>query len=441
MPTTFRDYQPDQSLLLPPSLRDWLPEGHLAYFISDAVDQMDLKPFYARYEGDGRRNQPFEPRMMVKILVYAYCTGVFSSRKIARKLEEDVAFRVLAAGNGPVHRTIAEFRQFHLTEFSKLFLEVGRLAREAGLIKLGTVVVDGCKVNANASKHKAMSYKRMKEEEARLAAEIAELMKRAAAQDAREDEQYGPDRRGDELPEELQRRSSRVQKIREAMGRLGERQAKADLEKGRHPGDQRKNAKGGRKPYQRDFGEPEDKSQDNFTDPDSRIMKRGQSFEQCYNAQAAVDEDSQLIVATGLTQCAADNGQLLEMVDRVESQTGVMPKQVLADAGYRDEEIFQKLEKKIDAYVALGKEGQVAQGEANPELPATLRMQEKLKTPEGKARYARRKAIVEPVFGWIKEVLGFRRFSLRGLAKVSAEWDLVCLAINLKRMHVLMATT
>jgi transposase len=440
MPTRFRDYQPDQILLLPPSLRDWLPEGHLAYFIADTIDQMDLSCFYGRYEGDGRRNQPFEPRMMVKILLYGYCSGVFSSRKMARKLVEDVAFRVLAAGNQPAHRTIAEFRQFHLAEFSQLFLEVLRLAGEAGMCKLGKIAVDGTKVNANASKHKAMSYKRMKEEEARLTAEIGALMQRAAAQDAQEDEAYGPDRRGDELPEELQRRSSRLGKIREAMARLKERQAKADRAKGRQEGDERKSAKGGRKRYRREFGEPEDKSQDNFTDPDSRIMARGQSFEQCYNAQAAVDEETRLIVATGLTQCAADHGQLLEMVEKVEWQAGVSPKEVLADAGYRDEVVLQTLEEKeIQAYVAIGREPRLSDTPVSPQLPATLRMREKLKTERGKARYARRKAIVEPVFGWIKEALGFRRFSLRGLTKVQAEWDLVCLAVNLKRMHVLMA--
>ena len=228
MPTSFRPYQPDQMHLLPPSPKDWLAEGHLAYFVSETVDRLDLKAFYKRYRGDGRRNQPFEPRMMVKVLLYGYATGVFSSRKLAKKLEEDVAFRVLAAGNFPAHRTIAEFRQKHLKEFQDLFVELVRIAQEAGLLRLGTVAVDGAKVRANASKHKAMSYGRMKEEEKRLRKEIEGLTQRASREDAEEDRIYGEDQRGDELPEELRKREKRMGKIDAAIERLKKRQVEED---------------------------------------------------------------------------------------------------------------------------------------------------------------------------------------------------------------------
>ena len=438
MPTTYRPYRPDQSFLLPPSPKDWLSEDHLVYFISETVDRLDLSGFYRRYQGDGRRNQPFDPRLMVKLLLYGYATGVFSSRKLAKKLEEDVAFRVLGAGNFPAHRTICEFRQRHLEEFQELFVQLVRIAREAGMIRLGTLAVDGAKVKANASKRKAMSYKRMKKEDERLRREIEQLTEQARRVDAEEDRIYGEDRRGDELPEELRRREDRLAKIEAAMKRLKDRQAEEDRLRGRHEGDDRKSPRGGRK-FKREFGEPEEKAQDNFTDPDSRIMLSKGSFQQCYNSQIAVDEGSQLIVATGITQSAGDNPQLPKLVDRTENNTKGRPKRLLADAGYRDEANFRDLEKQgIDAYIALGREDKKAAQEPTPELPASWRMAEKLKTEAGRAHYKRRKAIVEPVFGWVKQVLGFRRFSLRGIEKVRGEWDLVCLAVNLKRMNSLM---
>jgi transposase len=421
--------------LLPPSPKDWLGEDHLAYFISETVDRMDLSGFYGCYEGDGRRNRPYDPRMMVKVLLYGYATGTYSSRKLAKKLEEDVAFRVLGAGNFPAHRTIAEFRQRHLEEFRVLFIKLVRIAREAGVIRLGTVAVDGAKVRANASRHKAMSYGRMKDEEQRLRREIEELMEQAARVDAEEDRLYGEDRRGDELPEELRRREDRLAKIEAAMERLKARQAEEDRRKGRHEGDGRKSPRGGRK-FKREFGEPGEKAQDNFTDPESRIMKSKGSFQQCYNSQIAVDDGSQLIVATGVTQSAGDNPELLKLVDRTESNTNTTPRRLLADAGYRDEKNFQVLEaKEIEAYISLGREDKQVPQPPTEERPASRRMSEKLKTKAGRAHYRRRKAIVEPVFGWIKQILGFRRFSLRGIEKVSGEWDLVCLAVNLKRMN------
>lgn len=433
MPTTFRPCAPDQSWLFPPSPRDWLPEGHLAFFIADAVAALDLQAFYAAYEGDGRRNQPFDPQMMVTVLVYAYATGTFSSRRIARKLEEDVAYRVLAAGNVPAHRTIAEFRQRHLGTFEGLFVQVVQVAREAGVLQLGTLAIDGSKVQANASKHKAMSYQRMLEQERHLREQIAALTAQAEALDAAEDAAHGPDVRGDELPAELQRREERLAKIAAAKARLEARQADEDRQKGRTPDDGRKGR--GTKPFARDFGVPPDDAQDNFTDPESRIMKTSDGYDQCYNGQIAVDAASHMIVATGLTNCAADTGELVPIVDRVHDTVGGHPAVVLADAGYKGEDSFQALEaRQITGYISLGREGKAGTA-SSPALAATQRMAVRLTSADGQARYRRRKAIVEPVIGWIKEALGFRRFSLRGEAQARGEWNLVCLAVNLKRFH------
>jgi transposase len=433
MATTFRPCAPDQSLLFPPSPRDWLPEGHLAFFVADTVAALDLQAFYAPYEGDGRRNQPFDPQMMVTVLLYAYATGTFSSRRIARKLEEDVAYRVLAAGNFPAHRTIAEFRQQHLAAFETLFVQVVQIAREAGVVQLGTLAIDGTKVKASASKHKAMSYGRMHDEETRLREQITALTAQAEASDAAEDAAHGPDVRGDELPAELQRREERLAKIAAAKARLEARQADEDRQKGRTPDDGRKGR--GTKPFARDFGVPPDDAQDNFTDPESRIMKTSSGFDQCYNGQLAVDEASQMIVATGLTNCAADNGALLPLIDQTHATLGEHPTEVLADAGYRGDATFQTLEtRQITAYISLGREGKPGTT-PNPAHEATQRMAARLASDRGRARYRRRKAIVEPVIGWIKEVLGFRRFSVRGEAKARGEWNVVCLAVNLKRFH------
>ena len=441
MPTSFRDYNPDQSELFPPSPKDWLPAGHLAYFIADMVERLDLGPFYARYEGDGRRNQPYEPRMMVKILLYGYATGSFSSRKIARKLHEDVAFRVLASGNFPAHRTICDFRREHLEEFAGLFVQVVHVAKEAGLVKLGTLAIDGSKIRANASKHKAMSYVRMKDDEKRLKEEIQALVAKAQAVDDAEDAELGTDNSGDEIPEELRRRETRLKKIDEAMRRLEQRQAEADREQGRHPDDERKSSKGGNN-FSRDFGVPPDKAQDNFTDPESRIMKGADGFQQSYSAQAGVDSERQIIVAAEVTNNAADSTELVGVIEVAQANTSQKPEQALADAGYRSEKNFQELEGRgIDGYISIGREGkELLSKQPLESLPATRRMLGKLATETGKKRYARRKAIVEPVFGWAKAILGFRQFSLRGLKKVRAEWRLVCLVLNLRRMRTALGT-
>jgi len=410
----------------------------LAYFLSDTVDALDLKSLYEPYEGDGRRNSPYDPRMMVKLLLYGYATGVFSSRKIAKKLHEDVAFRVLSGESFPAHRTIAEFRQRHLAAFQDLFVQVLQVAREAGLLQLGTVAVDGTKVKASASKHKAMSYGRMKQEQERLKAEIEELTSRAASTDAQEDAQYGAENSGDEIPEELKRREHRLGKIQEAIQRLRSRQEAEERADGRKE-EPSPAPEGASSRHKREFGEPPEKKQDNFTDPESRIMKTSSGFEQCYNGQLAVESESRLIVAAKITQSGADHDELLPVLEGVRSNTGERPQAVLADAGYRSEENFQKLEaSQIDGYVALGREGKKAQVKNEEAYPATLRMQQKLQGDEGRKRYSKRKSVVEPVNGWIKSVLGFRQFSLRGLKKVSGEWMLVCLALNLRRLNPLL---
>jgi transposase len=433
MPTSFRPCAPDQSLLFPPSPRDWLPEGHLAFFIADTVATLKLDAFYASYAGDGRRNQPFDPQMLLTVLLYAYATGTFSSRRIARKLEEDVAYRVLAAGNFPAHRTIADFRQQYLAAFEDVFRQVVAIAREAGVVRLGAIAVDGSKVKANASKHKAMSYGRMRDEERRLREQVAALTKQAEAVDAAEDAELGPAIRGDELPVELRRREQRLATIAAAKARLEARQAAQDRKKGRRPDDGRKGR--GTKPFKRDFGVPPDDAQDNFTDPESRIMKAAHGFDQCYNGQIAVDETAQIIVATRLTNVAPDQGTLVSILDRVQVTCGVTPGEVLADAGFREEATFVTLETRgTTGYISLGKEGH-SSNPPNGTHQATQRMAARLSSEHGRARYRRRKAIVEPVLGWIKEVLGFRRFSLRGEVKARGEWNIVCLAVNLKRLH------
>src|SRR3982751_5655851 len=392
---SYRAYEPEQEMLLPASLQDWLPQGHLAYFINDTVDNLDLKAFYTRYDGGGSRNQPFHPAMMVKVLVYGYATGVFSSRKIERRLHEDLAFRMLDAGNFPRHRTIRDFRALHLKELSDLFVQVVKLAREMSLVKRGAVPIDGTKIKANASRHKAMSYERMQQAEAELKAQIDALLERAKTTDAAEAEE--PEL--DDIPAEIERREVRLKAIAEARERLEQRQRDADIERGRSDGDDRKprdedgNPKGGR--YKREFGVPEAKAQDNFTDPDSRIMKRaGGGFDASYNAQTAVDDTAHIIVAAELSNNAADTHQLVPMLQAVKTNTGEFPRQGLADAGYRSEDNFEQLAGlPIELVVALGREGK-QHAQIDPSThPHTLAMATKLQTDPGRAAYDSRKWI------------------------------------------------
>jgi len=455
MSKQFRNCDLNQAYLLPPSLQDWLPEGHLARFVADLVDTLDLSAIYAQYEeGDGRGLAAYDPRMMVRLLIYAYCRGVPGSRRIERATYEDVAFRYLAADQHPDHSTIADFRQEHLANLAQLFVQVLKLCQQAGLVKLGHVALDGTKVKANASKHKAMSYGRMGEAEKKLEEEVQALLAEAARIDAEEDGKYGKGKRGDELPKEWARRESRLAKIREAKAALeGEareaaKQKQAEVEarlRERERQEEERGRKlGGRPPQAPDpeQAKPESKAQRNFTDPDSRIMKDGatKEFVQGYNAQAAVDSQAQVIVAASVTQETNDKRQLVPMLEEVEVMTGRKPEQTTADAGYFSEQSVTnpKLEG-IDLLVAPDRqkhaeEVPAATGPPPPETGAAERMREKLRSAEGRAVYKMRKAVVEPVFGQIKEARGFRRFLLRGLEKVRAEWKLICATHNLLKL-------
>jgi transposase len=435
MAASYLPYEPQQQRLLPDALQDWLPEGHLAYFISDSVDSLDLSAFHARYAKGGPRNQPFHPAMMVKVLIYGYATGTFSSRKLAAKLFDDVALRVLAAENYPAHRTLSDFRALHLQELAALFVQVVRLAHECGLVKLGTVAVDGTKLKANASRHKAMSYERMVKAEAELKAQIEGLLNRAKAADDLEKNEPDVD-----IPSEIKRRADRLAAITAAKVRLEQRQKEADAARGRSQDDQRKprdkdgRPKGGR--YKRDFGVPKDSAQESFTDTDSRIMKRaGGGYDYSYNAHTAVDEAAQIVVAAELTNNAADSERLPVLLAAVKANLEQDAQQVLADAGFRSEAVFEQLkDSPSELIVALGREGRQAMSIDSEQYPHTAAMDAKLRTPRGQAAYRKRKWIVEAPNGWIKSVLGFRQFSLRGLEKVQAEFKLVCLALNLRRM-------
>jgi len=442
MAASYLPYDPKQQLLVPPALQEWLPEGHLAYYVSDTVDALELSAFEARYEKGGPRNQPFHPAMMVKVLIYAYATGVFSSRKIARRLHEDVAFRVLAAGNFPAHRTISDFRALHLKELSALFVQVVRLARECGLVKLGTIAVDGTKIKANASRHKAMSYQRMQQAEAETNKQIAELLQRAQRTDEAEGNE--PDT---EVPEQLKRQQERLATIQAAKARLEQRQREADAARGRTPEDERKarNAEGKATGayFKREFGVPDPKAQDSFTDPDSRVMKNcSGGFDYSYNAHAAIDETAKLVVAAELSNNASDADRLPVLLDAVKANCGTDAACVVADAGFRSEAVFAALAQgSTEVIVSLGREGQaVAKAKlGSADTPHTAAMARKLQTEPARTLYRKRKWLSEPPHGWIKNVMGFRQFSLRGIEKVRAEWKLVCLALNLRRMGAMLA--
>lgn len=422
-----------QGLLLPPSPKDWLPEGHLAWFIQETVDQLDIEVLLEKYRVCGKGELAYPPRVMLRLLIYAYSTGTFASRRVAAQIDDSIAFRVLAGGLRPSHRTISRFREDNLDEFHRLFEQVVNIAKETGVVKLGTLVVDGSKVKANASKRKAMSYDRMIVEEKRLRSEIAKLTRAAKKQDEVDDAEFGPDFRGDELPAELSRRKERLAKILDAKKRLEARKAKDADAKRTEPG-----AEKGEKPAptsEAEEAKPKPRDQENFTDPDSRIMPTGgRSFEQSYNAQIAVDAHARMIVGTMVSQSPNDSGQLLPVVNAAFECMSQAPTRVIADAGYKNESDFQAFASmKIDAYVSMGREGKAT---ANPkkEQPQSAAMRKKLATKRGRETYRKRKGIVEPVFGWVKRVLGFRAFSLRGLRKVTGEWNLVCLALNLRRM-------
>ena len=429
MSKTYLPYEPDQQLLLPAALQEWLPDDHLAYFISDVVDQLDMSEVTARYERERRGGPPYHPRMMVKVLLYGYCVGVASSRRIAQRLHEDIAFRVLAANNTPDFRTISDFRKDNVDALSGLFVQVLALCQQAGLVKLGHVALDGTKVKANASKHKAMSYQRMKEKAAQLAAEVAELLRQAQAADDEEDRRYGKDKRGDELPQELAFRERRLEKIREAMAAL-EAEAQAAAEQAE--------AEGRKHP-----GVPDDKAQRNFTDTESRIIPApgGKDFLQAYNCQAVVDSAHQVIVAARATNQTSDKQQAAAMMEETIDNVGAVPREVSADAGYYSAKAVDELYALgVDPFVApeQTRHGRVVPPAPRGRIPSHLsprdRMRRKLQTRRGRQRYALRMQTVEPVFGQIKQGRGFRQFLLRGLEKVNGEWSLICTGHNLLKL-------
>ena len=444
MSRTFREWNPDQSWLFPPSPQDWLPIRHLVYFLMEVSEILDLSPIMEKYDREKGGKPPYHPRMMLVLLLYSYCIGVFSSRKIASRCETDVAFRVVVGDNIPDFRTISEYRRRHLAEFQHLFVEVLRLCRESGLLKVGRLALDGTKIKANASRHKAMSYDRMLAEEKRLQGEIDELLKQAQAADDAEDAEHCLDNRGDELPDELSRRESRLLKIREAKAAL-EQQArdKAAAEAAIREAEGKPPAK-----IAPQDAVPDPQAQRNFTDPESKIMKTSsKGWDQCGNAQAVVNEN-QIIVAAAVTDQANDVRQVQPMLDQTIAninQAGVTEniKAFTADAGYFSEanvEVLKQHSRVDEAYIATGrlKHHERVAPAPTGRIPAGLSVKEKMarkiRTKKGRAEYARRKAIAEPPFGQIKHCRGFRQFLLRGMEKMNAEWNLVTATHNLLKL-------
>jgi len=447
----FRPWNPEQAALLPASKRDYLGDGHLAVFLRELIAHVDLRPILDAYAED-RGQPPYDPRMMTVLLLYAYSQGLTSSRQIERRCGEDLAFMYLTADARPDHDTICTFRRQHLAAFEALFLETLRLAQAAGVLKLGRIVLDGTKIRANASKHKAMSYQRMPERKAALQAEVQRLLGEAEALDRAEDERYGRGRRGDELPADLQDAATRRQRLREAKARL-EAERKRELaatkqaqwekiEEAKHALEAEAGAEAEAAGNPADTARPEPKAQRNFTDPESRIMKTPDGFQQCYNAQVAVDERSQVIVATDVVTAPNDKQQLQPLVEQVIADVGV-PRGAVADSGYFSEANVKALEERegarIETHIAVERDrhGAPAPGPPRGRIPAGLgvaeRMRRKLRTKRGRAIYARRKCTVEPVIGQIKG-RGFRRFSLRGLRGAKGEFTLVCVVHNLMKL-------
>lgn len=483
---SYRPWSPDQPYLLPPSPRDWLPEDHLAYFVLEVIGALDLSAIEsAIQEKDPRGERPYDPRMMLALLVYGYCSGAFSSRKIERRTYEDVAFRYLAGGQHPEFSTICAFRRAHLSAIENLFVQIVRLSQKAGLAKLGHVSFDGTKVHASASKHKAMSYERMQEEEQRLQAEIRALMARAEQQDAADDERLGANVLEVDLPAEMKRREERLKRIQGAKAALEEdaraaraAQLREQAERARLAASQaadeaertRALARAERRehaaaaveasapsplsgedddtdvePARADLlpehspkvtrdGLPKPAAQRNFTDPDSRIMERGGEILQGYNCQAAVDGDSQIIVGQGLSNQAPDTYYLVPMLERVKATAGALPEKATADAGYWAPANAAWCEAHgVDAYISTQRQRRSAPP-SPPPLTPQQKMREKVASPEGQKIYRRRKCIPEPVFGQIKQAMGFRRFSLRGMTKARGEWALVCSCHNIRKL-------
>ena len=439
MSKTFRPWDIDQRWLLPPSVHELVPAGHVAHFVRDMVrEELDLSAILSAY-GEERGYPPYHPTMMVALLLYAYSRGVYSSRRIAQGCEERVDFMAVTAMNQPDFRTIAKFRQRHLKALSDLFVQVLKLCRAAGLAKLGHVALDGTKIQANASVHKAMSYGRMLETEKRLAAEVAAWFTRAEATDAEEDRTHGPDRRGDEMPAWVANKAARLARIRAAKATL-EAEAKAPPPQDDDgPGPSSGMMKSG-KPERGPDGGPPDRAQRNFTDPDSRIQPlRSKAVIAGYNGQIAVDGAHQIIVAQRLQTSSADARALAPLLADIRAALRTNPKEVSADAGYCDENNLAHLaRRRIAAYLAPGRARHSQANAAGPRRwPKRSRkaaMARKLKLAGRRSRYRLRKQIVEPVFGQIKHARGFRQFLLRGLDKVRAEWAMICTVHNILKL-------
>ena len=496
-PKSFRPWNPEQTLLLPPSPVDWLPENHLVFFLLDLAAELDLEEIHAVYrQKDPRGEKAYEPRMMVVLLLYAYCVGLPSSRKIEKACWEDAAFRVLTGNQQPDHSRVSDFRRRHLDALAGLFIQVLRLCQKAGLVSLGTVALDGTKVKANASKHKAMSHERMLKSERQLEAEMRALLRKAEIIDAQEDGQYGKGNRGDELPVELQRRSSRLEWIRKAKAELEAEAAAANARQSQEQaeaaeleaaqtdggGDAQlsrraaRRARGARKRVddaqklaietaeaaglespvftatldavampQRQLprdpsGKPKPQAQRNFTDPGSHILKGADGWIQGYNCQAAVDGDRQVIVAIGVSNQPSDAVHLLPMLERIQANTGELPNALIADAGYCSTANLEACEEKgLNAYISTsrqqhGQRPRPSRGRPPKDLDARGRMERKLRSKAGQAIYALRKTVVEPVFGQIKGARGLDRFRLRGLEKVNGEWALMATTHNILKL-------
>jgi transposase len=482
---TYRPYFPEQSFLLPPSPREWLPDGHLAYYVLDLVEELDLSEIERELQRkDARGERSYSPRLMTALLLYGYAIGVFSSRKIERATYDDVAFRVLAAGEHPHFTTINDFRARHRTAFANFFHQVLELCMSAGLVKLGHVAIDGTRMKANASKHKAMSYERMQKEEARLKAEVEALLRRAEQVDAEEDALYGVGKQPEDLPAELQRREGRRAKIREALGALKRETAKAraaehvaladelrakadasdvspkkqrellttlaaqhdqeaaDLDDDDPPPPAVDSDLPRNTPPKRPDGTPKPKAQRNFTDPDSRIMHKDGTFLQAYNAQVAVDESPyQIIVAAALSNQGPDAEYFEPMLRRVVDNCSAVPSRVTADSGYFSAENVRHADAMgCESFIAVGKHFNDGRPTSTPmgppglKSPARDRMRELLESERGRAAYARRKATVEPVFGQIRACRGFQQMSFRGLFKNRCEWLLVAATHNILKL-------
>jgi transposase len=425
MSKTFRPWDIDQIWLLPPSVQDLVPAGHVAHFVRDTVSTgLDLSALMASYDEE-RGYPPYHPGMMVALLLYAYSQGIYASRRIARGCEERLDFAAVTGLQRPDFRTVSDFRKRHGEALKGLFVQVLRLCREAGLIKLGHVALDGTKIKANASKHKAMSYGRMVEAEARLAAEVAAWLKAAGQADRAEDRAHGVERRGDEMPDWVASKERRLEKIRAAKAALeAEARAAAKDKPGGH----------GKGPP----GPPPAKAQRNFSDPQSRIMKTKDGFIQGFNAQAAVDAAAQVILAQTVSAQASDGPHLVGLVEQITTHLQARPEQISADAGYCSQDNLAALEtRRIDAHVATGRH---KHGAAAPEERArgaasrVAAMAAKLRAAGHQGPYRLRKQVVEPVFGQIKQGRGFRQFLRRGLAQVQGEWALICTVHNLLKL-------